>query len=71
MSQKLEQLNVSSISSSAPSPSYEICGSIDHLAMNCQVSNPFAPYVSEPVKNVNNLNPRLTNDLFSNTYNPG
>ena len=35
MSQKLEHLNVSSPSSSTLSPSCELCGSVDHLTVNC------------------------------------
>ena len=70
MSRKLEQLNVNSISSNSPSPSFEICGSADHLIVNCQVGIPFAPDFSEPVNYVNNFNPIPTNDPFLNTYNP-
>ena len=67
MSQKLECLNVNSVSSSIPSLSCEIGGSADHLTVNCQVESPFSPDVSEQVKYVNNFNPRPTNDPFSNT----
>jgi len=35
MSQRLEHLNVNSISSKASSPSNEICGFVDHLTVNC------------------------------------
>ena len=35
MTQRLDHLNVNSASSSAPPPSCEICGSADHLTMNC------------------------------------
>ena len=70
MFEKLECLNVNSISSSTPSPSCEICGSIGLLTVNCQVGSPFALDVIEPVYYVNNFNHRLTNDPFSNTYNP-
>ena len=69
-SQKLEQLKVNSISSSTPFASCEICGSVNHLIVTCQVGSPFAPDISESVNYVNNFNSRPTNDLFSNTYNP-
>jgi len=71
MSQRLERLNVNSISSTTPSPSCEICRSIDHLIVNCQVGSPFALDVREPGNYVNNFNRRSTNDPFSSTYNPG
>jgi len=70
-SQKLEHLNVNSVSSSTPSPSCDICGSIDHLTVHYQVGSPFAQDVSDRVNYVNNYHPRLTNDPFSNTYNLG
>jgi len=60
-------LNVSSISSSAPFALCEICASVDHLTVICQVESPFAPYVSGLVNYVSNFNPRPTNDPFSNT----
>jgi len=69
--QRLEQLNVNSISSSTPSPSCEIGGFIDHLTVNCQVRNPFAQDASDQVDYVNTYNPRPTNDPLSNIYNPG
>ena len=37
MSQKLQRLNDNSISSSTPSSSYDIYGSLDHLNVHCQV----------------------------------
>jgi len=49
MSQKLERLNINSIGPSTPSPSCEICGSVNHLTMNCQVGSAFALDDSEPV----------------------
>jgi len=42
MSPKLDCLNVNSVSSSTPSPSCDICGSIDHLTVHYQVGSPFA-----------------------------
>jgi len=42
MSQKLERLNVNSISSSTPFPSCKICSYVDHLTVNCQIRSPFA-----------------------------
>jgi len=71
MTQRLERLNVNTINSSTPSPSCEICGSIDHLIENYQVRRPFAQNTSDQVNYVNNFNLRPTNDLNSNTYNPG
>jgi len=35
MTQRLERLNVNTKNSKAPSPSREICSSIDHLTKNC------------------------------------
>jgi len=35
MSQKLEHLNVNSVSSNTHSPSCDICGSVDHLIVHC------------------------------------
>jgi len=69
MTQRLDRMNVNAVNSSAP-PSCEICGSIDHLTLNCQVGSPFAQDINE-VNYVNNFNPRPTSDLYSNTYNPG
>ena len=40
MSQKLEGSNVNSVST--PSPSCDICGSVDHLTVHCQVGSSFA-----------------------------
>jgi len=68
---RLERLNVNSISSSTHSPLCEICGSVDHLTVNCQMGSPFAQDISEPVNSVNNFNPIPTNDPFSNTCNHG
>jgi len=39
--------------------------------MNFQVGSPFAQVASDQDNYVNVYNPRLTNDSFSNTYNPG
>ena len=71
MSQRIERFNVNSIRLSTPSPSCEICESIDYLTVNFQVRFSFAQDVSEPINYINNFNPRPTNDPFSNTYNPG
>jgi len=71
MTQRLERLNVNAVNSSAPPLSCEICGSIDHLTENCQVGSPFAQNTSDQVNYINNFNTRLTNDPYSNTYNPG
>jgi len=67
--QRLEWLNVNSISSSMPSLTCEICGSADHLAMNCQVESPFTQDVSDRVNHVNTYKPGLANDPFSNAHN--
>ena len=55
ISKRLEQMNVNPISSSTPSSSGEIYGSIDHLTMNCEVNSPIAIDVSEPINYVNNF----------------
>ena len=71
ISQKLERLNVNSVSSSTPSLSYDICGSVDCLTVHCQVGSPFAQDVRDQVNYVNYYHPRPTNDPFSSTYNLG
>ena len=71
MTQRLGHLNVNVVGSNAPSPSCEICGSVDHLTTNCQVRRPFAQDNSNQVNYVNNYNLRLINDPSSNIYNPG
>jgi len=68
MIQRLDGMNVNAVNSSAPPPC-EICGSIDHLTLNCQVGSPF-PQDTNEVNFVNNFNPRPTNDPYSNAYNP-
>ena len=62
-------MNVGAVNSNAPSP-YEICGFIEHVTLNCQVGNPFSQNPSE-VNHMKNFNPRLANDPYSSTYNPG
>ena len=42
MTQRLDCLNINVVSSSAPSPPCEICGSVDRLTINCQVGSLFA-----------------------------
>jgi len=69
MTQRMDRMNVNVVNSSAPPPC-EICGSVDHLTLNCQVGSPFAQDANE-VNYINNFNPRPTNDPYSNTYNPG
>jgi len=71
MSQKLELLNVNSVSSTNPFPSCDVCGSVDHLTVYCQVGSPFTQDVSNQVNYVNNYHPRPTNDPFFGAYNPG
>ena len=53
ISQRIEQLNIYSISSSTPPPSCEICGSVEHLTINCQVWSPFAQDASDQVNFAN------------------
>jgi len=67
MTQRLERMNVNAVNSSAPPPC-EICGSVDHLTLSCQVRSPFAQDANE-VNYVNNFNLRPINDPYSNTYN--
>jgi len=69
MTQRLDQMNVNVVNSSAPS-SYEICGSIEHVALNCQVGSPFFQDPSE-VNCVQNFNPGPASDPYSSTYNLG
>ena len=42
MTQRLDQMNVNAVKSSALSPC-EICGSIEHVTLNCQVEGLFFP----------------------------
>ena len=69
MTQRLDQMNVNAVNSSGPSPC-KICGSIEHITLNCQVGSPFSQEPNE-VHYVQNVNPRPTNDPYSNTYNLG
>ena len=62
---------MNAVNSSAPPPSCEICGFINHLTENCQVGSPFTQNTSNQAKYVNNFYPRSSNDPYSNTYNPG
>jgi len=55
MTQKLDRLNVNALNSRAPSPTYDRCGSHDHVTKHCQVGNLFAPSPSEHVACVNNF----------------
>ena len=65
MTQRLDRMNVNAVNFSAPPPC-EICGSVDHLTLSCQVRSPFAQDANE-VNYVNNFNPRLTSDPYSIT----
>jgi len=67
MIQRLNQMNVNAVNSSATSPC-EIWGSIEHVTFNCQVGSPFSQDPSE-VNYVQNFDPRLVNDPYSSTYN--
>jgi len=40
MTQRLDQMIVNDVNSNAPFPC-EICGSIEHITLNCQVRSPF------------------------------
>jgi len=68
MTQRLDCINVNAVNFSAPTPC-EICGSIEHLTLNCQVGSLFSQDSSE-VNYVQNYNPRLANDPYSIIYNP-
>jgi len=68
MTQRLDQVNVNAVNSSAPSPCEIFC-SIEHVTLNCQVGSPFSQNLSE-VNYVQNFNPRSANDPYSSTYNP-
>jgi len=61
-------MDMNVVNSNAPPPC-EICGSIDHLTLNCQVGSHFTQDTNE-VNYVNNFNLRPTNGPYSNTYNP-
>ena len=69
ITKRLDQMNVNAVNSSAPSPC-EICCSIEHITLNCQVGSPFFEDPNE-VNYDQNFNPRPTNDPYSNTYNSG
>jgi len=55
MTQRLDNLNVNVVNSSAPPPC-EICDFLEHLTLNCHIGSPFAQNTSE-VNYVNNFNP--------------
>ena len=61
---------MNAVNSGAAHPSCEICGFIDHMTENCQVVSPFAENTSDQVNYVNDFNLRLTNNPYSNAYNP-
>jgi len=69
MTQRFDRMNVNDVNSSAPSPC-EICSSIEHVTLNCQVRSSFSQDPSE-VNYVQNFTSRLTNDPYSSIYNPG
>jgi len=62
-------MNVNAVNSSAPSHC-EICGSVEHVTLNCQIGSSFFQDPNE-VNYAQNFNPRPTNDPYSNTYNLG
>jgi len=49
MTQRLDRLNVNVVNSCVPSPTFDRCGSYDHVTANCQFRNPFAPSPNEHV----------------------
>jgi len=69
MTKRLDQMNINAVNSSAPSPC-EICCSIEHISLHCQVQSPFSQDPDE-VNYVQNFNLRPTNDPYCNAYNPG
>jgi len=69
MNQRLDRLNGHALNSCALSPTCDRCGSYDHVAVNCQVGNLFAPSPNEHVVYVNNFQPRSSLDPYANTYN--
>ena len=46
MTERLDRMNVNAVNSSGPS-TCEICGSIKHVTLNCQVRSPFSQGPSE------------------------
>jgi len=69
ITQRLDQMNANVVNFSAPFPC-EICGSIEHVTLNCQTGSPFSQDPNE-VNYVQNINPRLTNNPYSSTYHLG
>jgi len=67
--QNLDKLNVSAVNSYAPSLICDRCGFRDHVIENCQVGYPFTASPSEHVAYVNNFQPKLNHDPYSNYYN--
>ena len=51
MTQRLDHINVNAVNSSAPPPC-EICASIEHVTLNCQVRSPFSQDPNEVVNNI-------------------
>jgi len=70
ITQRLDKLNVNAMNSCALFPTCDKCGSHDHMNENCQVGKPFAPSPSDNVAYVNNFQPKLNHNPYSNTYNP-
>jgi len=69
LTQRLDQMNINAVNSSAPFPC-EICGSIEHVSLNCQVGSSFSQDHSE-VNYVQNFNLRPASDPSFSTYNLG
>jgi len=66
MTQRKDHLNVNVLIACALSLPRDSCGSFDHVAINCQVGSHFAQSHSEHVVYVNNFQPGLSHDPYSN-----
>ena len=53
-----------------PSPPCDNYGSFDHKTLSCHVESLFAQFSSNQVAYINNFQPRLNNNSYSNTFNP-
>ena len=71
MTQKLDYLNINVVNTCAPSSPSGNCGSFDHVTLSYQVWSPFSLSSSDLVAYVNNVQPSLNLDPYSNTFNLG
>jgi len=69
MTQRFDHSKVNVVNACSPSPTCDCCGSFDHLIVNYQVGNPFAPSSSDQVAYVKNFQPKPNHDLFFTRYN--